>query len=131
LAQTSGMLRRNILSISVALVIIYLSLANAQTFDEIPVFHFPGEDKVIHFGMYAVLMGALLYENRKIIDTRCRLALIAVIPILLGALLEVLQMWLTTTRFGSIYDLLFNIFGILFSIGIYLLVINRRGEKIK
>jgi VanZ family protein len=125
------MLRRNILSISVALVIIYLSLASSDTLNEIPVFHFRGEDKVVHFGMYAVLMGSLLFENRNIIHTARRLALIAMIPVLLGAILELMQSWLTTTRFGSIYDLLFNIFGVLFSAGIYLLVTNHRSGKIK
>jgi hypothetical protein len=125
------MLRRNILSISVALVILYLSLASSETFDKIPVFHFRGEDKVVHFVMYAVLMGTLLFENRKIINTGRRLVLIAMIPILFGAILEVMQSWLTTSRFGSIYDLLFNIFGILFSLSIYLLVMNHRREKIK
>jgi VanZ family protein len=125
------MLRRNILSISVALVIIYLSLASSDTFEEIPVFHFRGEDKVVHFGMYAVLMGTLLYENRKRINTGRHLVLVAMIPVLFGAILEIMQSWITTTRYGSIYDLLFNIFGILFAIGIYLLVMNYRREKIK
>jgi VanZ family protein len=125
------MLRKNIFSILVALVILYLSLASAETFNKIPVFHFRGMDKVVHFGMYAVFMGVLLYENRIRINTGRRLALVALIPFIFGATLELMQSWLTTTRTGSIYDLLFNLFGILFSIGIYLLAKNSGRERIK
>jgi VanZ family protein len=125
------MLRKNILSISVALVILYLSLASSETFNKIPMFHFRGMDKVVHFGMYAVFMGVMLYENRKRINTGRRLALVALIPFFFGAMLEVMQSWLTKTRTGSIYDLLFNLFGILFSVGIYLLVKNSKRVGIK
>jgi len=125
------MLRKNILSISVALVILYLNLASSETFNKIPVFHFRGEDKVVHFGMYAVFMGVLLYENRKRINTGRRLALVVLIPFIFGAVLELMQSWLTTSRTGSIYDLLFNLFGILFSIGIYQLAMNSGRNRIK
>ena len=94
-------------------------------------FHFRGMDKVVHFGMYAVFMGVLLYENRKRINTGRRIALVALIPFLFGAMLEFMQSWLTISRTGSIYDLLFNLCGILFSVGIYLLVMNSKSAGIK
>jgi len=125
------MLRKNILSISVALVILYLSLASSETFNKIPMFHFRGMDKVVHFGMYAVFSGVILYENRKRINTGRRLAVVALIPFIFGGVLEMMQSWLTTTRTGSIYDLLFNLCGILFSVGIYLLVMNSKRAGIK
>jgi VanZ family protein len=125
------MLRKNILSISVALIILYLSLASAETFNKIPVFHFRDMDKVVHFGMYATLMGAILFENRKRIETNGRLALIACIPFIFGAMLELMQSWLTTSRSGSIYDQLANSFGILFSVSVFLLFRNRKTEGVK
>jgi VanZ family protein len=125
------MIRKNILSIVAALVILYLSLANSHTFDKIDVFHFSGMDKVVHFGMYAVFMGIILYENRKRIKTRNRLFLLVLIPSFYGALMELFQSWFTTTRAGSIYDLLFDVFGTVFTIAIYLLVRNSKREKIR
>jgi VanZ family protein len=90
--------------------------------------HFPGEDKIVHFIMYSFFTGVLLYENRKRIETWYRLIIIALIPFFFGALLELLQSWLTTSRTGSIFDLLFNLSGILFSVIIYLLAKNTSRE---
>ncbi|MGD0340808.1 MAG: VanZ family protein [Bacteroidales bacterium] len=124
------MIRKNILSILVALVILYLSLVSSETLDKIPIVHFQGMDKVVHFGMYAVLTGVMLYENREKIYTRGRLILLALIPAVFGGVIELMQSWFTTTRTGSLYDLLFNISGIIFSIIIYLLAKNSGREKI-
>jgi VanZ family protein len=125
------MIKKNILSISTALVIFYLSLASSETLNKIPIFHFSGMDKVVHFTMYAFLTGVLLYENRKRIETWYRLVIIALIPFFFGALLELLQSCLTTSRTGSIFDMLFNLSGILFSVIIYLLAKNTNRERIK
>jgi VanZ family protein len=122
------MIRKNILSISTALVIFYLSLASSETLNKIPVFHFRGMDKVVHFTMYAFLTGVILYENRKRIDPGHRLIIIAFIPFIFGALLELLQSCITTSRTGSIFDLLSNLSGILFSLIIYLLAKNTNRE---
>jgi VanZ family protein len=122
------MIRKNILSISTALAILYLSLASSDALNRIPVLHFPGEDKIVHFIMYSFFTGVLLYENRKRIETWYRLIIIALIPFFFGALLELLQSWLTTSRTGSIFDLLFNLSGILFSVIIYLLAKNTSRE---
>jgi VanZ family protein len=113
------MIKKNILSISTALVILYLSLASSETINKIPVFHFQGEDKIVHFVMYAFFTGVLLFENRNRIETGHRLILFALIPFIFGASLELMQSLFTTTRSGSIFDLLANVSGILFSVIIY------------
>ncbi len=113
------MIRKNILSILTALAILYLSLASSETINKIPVFHFQGEDKIVHFVMYAFFTGILLYENRNRIETGHRLIIIALIPFIFGASLELMQSLFTTTRGGSIFDLLSNLAGILFSVIIY------------
>lgn len=116
------MIRKNILSISTALAILYLSLASSETLNKIPVFHFQGMDKIVHFGMYSVFMGIILFENRKRINPGKQLLFVALIPLFFGAMLELLQSWLTTSRTGSIYDLIANLTGILFSVTVYLLL---------
>lgn len=113
------MIRKNILSISTALVILYLSLASSESLNKIPVLHFQGEDKIVHFIMYAFFTGILLYENRFRIETTSHLVMIALIPVFFGGLLELMQSLLTSSRSGSIFDLFFNVSGILFSVIIY------------
>jgi VanZ like family. len=125
------MIRKNILSISAGLIILYLSLASSETFNKIHVFHFRGMDKVVHFAMYAVFTGVILYENRKRIQTAGNLFFAAFMPFIFGAILELLQSLITTTRTGSIYDLLCNLLGIVFSVVIYLLVRNLKKERIR
>ena len=116
------MIRNNKWSIFSALVILYLSLASADALNRIPVIHFKGMDKLVHFCMYAFFMGVLLFENRKRIKSKSDILKISLVPLFFGALLEILQSCLTTTRTGSIADLLFNIAGILFSIIVFLLL---------
>mgnify|MGYP001791492334 FL=1 len=85
------MVKKNIFSILVALVILYLSLANAQTFAKVPYFNIPDFDKIVHFGMYFSLMSVIIFENRKSIKSSRQLFLIALIPILVGVSMEILQ----------------------------------------
>jgi VanZ family protein len=113
LAQTVQMIRKNILSIVVALVILYLSLAGSQTFDSVPLFNIPYFDKVVHFLMYAGFMSVILFENRKNLIRLSRIFLLALIPFFYGILMEILQAALTETRSGNIYDALSDSAGII------------------
>jgi VanZ family protein len=120
------MIRNNILSICSAIVILYLSLASASTFNKIDIIHFKGLDKVVHFCMYAFFMGIILFEHRKKMRVSLSLLPVALIPVFFGALLEILQSCLTTTRTGSFFDFLFDVAGITFSIIIFLLLKRRK-----
>lgn len=125
------MIRKNFFSIITALIIMFLSLASAETFKKIPVYHFRGIDKVVHFCMYLIFTGVILFENRKTISRTGHLFLIALIPLFFGGLMELLQSWLTTTRTGSIFDLLFNILGILFSLLIFRFISHPGKESVR
>jgi VanZ family protein len=116
------MIRKNIFSIIVALVIMYLSLANADTFKKVSFINFPNIDKVVHFGMYFGLMSTIIFENRKSIQRTRQLFLIGIIPLSYGILMEIFQGIFTTTRFADIYDVLFNAFGIIGSILLWILI---------
>jgi VanZ family protein len=123
------MVKKNILSILVALVILYLSLASSDTFMKVPLIGIPNIDKVIHFLMYFGLMSVIIIENRKTIKSNKQLFLVALIPLFYGILMELLQLTLTSTRSGSLFDIAFNSAGIIVSILLWLsfklLVINR------
>jgi VanZ family protein len=114
------MIKKNILSILVALIIMYLSLASADTFDKVSFINFPNIDKVVHFGMYFGLMSVIIFENRKTIKGTSHLFIIGLIPLFYGILMELLQSILTVSRFASIFDVLFNSLGILISILLWL-----------
>ena len=114
------MIKKNILSILVALIILYLSLANADTFKKVSLISFPNIDKVVHFGMYFCFMSAIIFENRKTLKKNSQLFLTCLIPFFYGILMEFLQAVLTVNRFADIYDVLFNTFGILISILLWL-----------
>jgi VanZ family protein len=114
------MLKKNIFSISIALVILYLSLASSDNFDTVQI-DLPWFDKIVHFGMYFTLTSTILFENRTSMNTKGRIFLAALIPFLYGILIEALQM-LTISRSGSIADALADLAGILVSIFIWLLV---------
>jgi VanZ family protein len=125
------MVRKNIFSILVALVILYLSLTSSHTFDKVPLINIPYFDKFVHLGMYFVLMSVIIFENRKIIINNSQLLLIALIPFFYGILLEILQSLLTLTRTGSFFDALADGTGILLSILLWLWIKSRINEKIR
>ena len=122
------MLNKNIFSILVALLITYLSLTPGSTFDKVHVINFPNFDKIVHFIMYFTFMSVVVFENRKRIKDKWKLILISLIPVCFGILMEILQSLLTTSRTGSLYDIVFNCMGILCSvlICIYLKPIRRQ-----
>jgi VanZ family protein len=116
------MIKKNIFTILVALIIMYLSLANSDTFDKIPLVDVPDFDKVVHLVMYFSLMSVIILENRKTIKKPLSLFLIGIIPFLYGILMEILQATITISRSGSFYDALADAAGVLLSILVWLLI---------
>jgi len=110
------MIKKNKFTILIALIILYLSLANSQTFEKIPLVDIPDFDKVVHLGMYFVLMSVIIFENRKTIIKTSHLFLTGLIPLFYGILMEILQSTITLTRSGSFFDALADAAGVLFSI---------------
>ena len=125
------MIRKNIFSILVALIIAYLSLSDADNYDKVSFFNFPGADKIIHSLMYFAFMSVIVFENSKNIGKVKILLLITLVPFCFGALMEILQMLLTTTRTGSLTDLLADLGGILLSVALCLIIRPLRKQIIR
>jgi len=125
------MVKKNKFSILIALIIMYLSLADSHTFDKVSFINIPNFDKIVHFVMYFVLMFVITFENRKTIKGPVNLVFIGLIPFFYGILLEILQSFLTVNRTGSIYDALSDIAGIMVSILFWLWLKAFRKEIIK
>ena len=125
------MLKKNIISIFVALVILYLSLTGSKTFDQVPLFNITFLDKVVHFGMYFTLMSVMIFENRKTIKNSNHYIFLILIPIFYGLLMEILQLTITETRSGDLLDFLANAAGALAALLIWLWIKPSFKETIR
>lgn len=106
------MVKKNILSLTTALVILYLSFVRAEMFNKVNVLDLKHLDKAVHMFMYFGLMIVLLYENRSALKSTSSIFILAIIPLTYGTLIEFLQSWLTITRKGDFFDAFFNLIGI-------------------
>ncbi len=71
------MIKNNIFSILISLVILYLSLANAKTFEEIGFFDVPYLDKFVHFGLYFLFMSVIILEHRNSFSNTRQIIIVA------------------------------------------------------
>ncbi|MBK7711209.1 MAG: VanZ family protein [Bacteroidales bacterium] len=125
------MIRKNIFSILVALILLYLSLSNPERFAKVQLVSVPHLDKLVHFGMYFLLMSVIIIEHRKNLRNPVNLFLFALIPLSYGILMEILQTTLTRTRTGDLIDAIFDTGGIVVSILLWLLIKPLFKEKIR
>jgi VanZ family protein len=125
------MVKKNIFSILLALIILYLSLASSETFEKVRYFNSSFFDKIVHSGMYMGFMSVIIFENRKSINSNLELFLLALIPFVYGILMELFQLTLTTSRSASFYDVLANAAGILTSLLFWLWIKPHITGRIK
>jgi VanZ family protein len=124
------LLKKNRLSIIIALIILYLSLANVNTFSKVNDFAFPNLDKIIHMCIYFGFMIVILYENRLALKNNRSVLILSIIPFAYGIIMEFLQSWLTTTRTGDIIDGIFDLIGILLALIAWKLIRNFSKKSI-
>jgi VanZ family protein len=125
------MIRKNLYSILVALLLLYLSLTNSEKFQNTPFSNIPYVDKMVHFGMYFVMMSVIIIEHRKSIRNSINLFLFALIPLSYGVLMEILQATITVTRTGDFYDALADAAGVLASVILWILIRPALKERVR
>jgi len=116
------MVRKNIISSLIAISILILSLTGQATFGRLNIPPIPYLDKIVHASMYFALMSALIYENRTILKGPKNYFILATIPLIFGAAIEMMQTIFTSDRSGDIFDLAFNLTGILIAVVLWLLI---------
>ncbi|MGD0583158.1 MAG: VanZ family protein [Bacteroidales bacterium] len=116
------MIRKNIFSLFIALVIVFLSFTGAGTFSHLHLPPIPNLDKLVHSIMYFTLTFALIIENRTILTSARKYAELALIPLIFGGVIEVFQSMFTTTRTGDILDFCANAVGITLSVLVWILI---------
>jgi VanZ family protein len=111
-------------SLIIGLIILWLSLTGSKSMLPGRMLEIPYIDKLGHFAMYSFFSAVLLLDScRWRIDKRFKY-FILFIPLFFGALMEILQMTLTTSRKAELTDMVANICGV-FS-GILLAFIARK-----
>lgn len=118
--QTDKMIKQNKFSILISLVILYLSLASAKTFEGAGLFDIPYLDKFVHFGLYFLFMSVIILEHRKLFTNTRQIIVVALIPVFFGGLMELAQAGFTDTRKADILDIMFNTAGTASAVCIWL-----------
>jgi VanZ family protein len=78
--------------------------------------------------MYFTLMSVLIFENRRLVKNIPEMIRMAVIPLTYSIIIEILQSLFTSTRAGSLYDVVFNLAGITIALIIWLKVKPFRNQ---
>jgi len=99
-------------SILIGLLILWLSLTGSNIPIPGRLLNIPYLDKLGHLGMYAVFSAVLLLDSCRWRADQNFHYLILLIPLIFGALMEILQMTLTVSRKAEELDLVANIVGI-------------------
>jgi len=100
-------------SIIIGLLITWLSLSGSKTMVPGRMLDIPYIDKMGHFAMYAFFSAVLLLDSCRWQLNRRFIYPLMLIPLLFGAIMEIMQMTLTTSRKAETFDLLANIGGVL------------------
>ncbi len=100
-------------SIIIGLLITWLSLSGSKTMVPGRMLDIPYIDKIGHFAMYAFFSAILLLDSCRWQLNRSFIYPLILIPLLFGAIMEIMQMTLTTSRKAETFDLLANVGGVL------------------
>jgi VanZ family protein len=125
------MIKRYKYTLALSLVILYLSLKNANDLNKVQFLNIPHFDKFAHTCMYFALMSAVIFETWRSAIKTSQMLILAIFPFLYGIIMEILQATLTTTRTGSPYDVIFNTVGILISIFGWKIIQRVYKEKLR
>lgn len=90
-----------------------------------PGFNIPHSDKVIHAGMFAVLVFLFRLDSRKTQNANLRITLLIIGVFAFGTLSEYLQHAFIPGRSGNVYDLLADIVGIFIGLLLYYVMGNK------
>ncbi|MDD3736450.1 MAG: VanZ family protein [Bacteroidales bacterium] len=99
-------------SIIIGLLILWLSLSGSKSLVPGRMLSIPYIDKMGHFAMYAFFSAVLLLDSCRWRGNSRFRYIILLIPVFFGALMEIMQMTLTTTRKAETIDLIANMGGV-------------------
>ena len=108
------------------LIILLATTLPSSSIPKVPMFEIPHFDKFVHFALFFVLALFLLSESNKLRKQGelTRLATVVAISVSFGfgLAIELLQLFLLTTRSGSLLDFIANMAGAFAAVVVYKLV---------
>lgn len=105
-------MKKYIFVVLVYALVIYLSLAANPVSADIKIPRFRHADKVVHFGFYAFIAFTSWWALRRSpLSKTTQYLLILIVPILIGAMLELMQHYLFPKRSGEWLDFAANTVG--------------------
>lgn len=110
--MTLSFLKQYYKSIIIGAIILWLSLSENESINPGRIFNIPYSDKLGHLLAYMFFSGVLMLDSAKWRRTGNFRFLLIIIPVLFGALMELLQRLLTQGRQADILDMLANLTGI-------------------
>ena len=126
------MIRKNIISVIIAVTVLVLSLADSNNFDRLHYPVIPHIDKIVHLVMYGALMFSLIIGNRKWLSSvPARYVILSVITFFYGLVIELIQKYFTIDRSGEIMDAVFNLIGIFLAVAAWFLFKSRKKSNIR
>ncbi len=110
--MASLFIKRYYRSVLIGILILWLSLSGGQSLVPGDFLRIPYVDKIGHFIMYALFSGMLLLDSCLWQSGRSVRYVVLVIPVTFGALMEVFQYLLTSSRQAEALDLAADILGV-------------------
>ena len=100
-------------TLTIMLVVTFLSLMNTSNIKPRDIFSFPHFDKIVHFLMYFTMAFFLMFEYYLHHKHRItHIVQILIIPLFWGAAMELAQLILTENRAAEWWDMLANSLGV-------------------
>lgn len=126
-------IKRHINSILWAIIILLLCGAPSSEFPSMGLLNIPHLDKVVHFGLYVVFTLLLVSENNSLRlsggITRKSVLIGFTLGVVYGAIIEIMQLLVFTSRGAEIFDFLANLVGSITAILCYKLL-NKLSRRL-
>lgn len=126
-------IKRHINSILWAIIILLLCGAPSSEFPSMGFLNIPHLDKVVHFGLYVVFTLLLVSENNSLRlsggITRKSAMIGFTLGVVYGAIIEIMQLLVFTSRGAEIFDFLANLVGSITAILCYKLL-NKLSRRL-
>ncbi|MBP7731651.1 MAG: VanZ family protein [Bacteroidales bacterium] len=122
-------IRKNILSIIVAIIIAFVSFMSPGDINKINILKLHNVDKLVHTIMYFALAFTLCYENRNQLLKAKNYIYISIIPIIFGLIIEILQPIVTRGRTTQPTDELFNLAGTIVAVIFWYIIKHRKNAS--
>ncbi|WP_273272621.1 VanZ family protein [Maribacter polysiphoniae] len=112
---------------------VFVTFSSLYSFegDDLPTFSIPYADKIVHFTFYfvAVILGSLYFLslNNPWAKTLVKIIKLALLLVVFGMVIEVIQGTLTVNRSGDVFDAMANSTGV--AVGFIIILSQFYGQR--